>query len=178
MQLLLDLEAGGLHRAVKLAMTGYEEDERRAVIEGACQWACSFGPVLRAAFTGEQTGTVSPFVVMQRSHEFAGWIDRFDRVLQFSECGENTTAPRQRLQGSPFLALHVITHDAFPVLPRDRPSVLSVVVTELEAKRIVEVKLDGERAEGFDDLVALSSPQPHRAMIVLRELAVIKASSR
>jgi hypothetical protein len=171
-QLLFAVEGGGLRGPIEVSMTHYGPTAETAVIEGACAWADSFGPVLRAGLADAATEAAT-FMVVQRGRRFRVYVDAFDKVLHFAPSGcEDTATARARFGLGPWLAFHVLGSGDLE-LAMDRPQLLSVFVGELAGKRIVEVKLDGVAYAGFDDLVTPAPPAPAKQMAALRELAVI-----
>lgn len=172
-QMLFTLEGAGLRGPIEMMMSGYGESRERAVVEGACQWACSFGPVLRAALSDEVHRDVTSFEIADGDRELRGYVDKMDHVLHFAASGcEDTITARARLGASPYLASRVLEREDL-VLPADRVSVLYIFVGELPDRRIIEVKLDGVAQAGFEDLLAEVPAAPAPQMVALRELCVI-----
>ncbi|MEO8700053.1 MAG: hypothetical protein ABI867_08410 [Kofleriaceae bacterium] len=172
-QLLFDVAGSELGGAIQLSMTGYGPTLAEAIVGGACGWACSFGPVLRAALSDEVVDGVASFALMQRGTPFRVYVDAFDHVLHFAPGGcEDTATARERFAAAPWFAFHVLGGGTVE-LAADRPQLLSIFVGELPDRRIVEVKLDGALQSGFADLVAAAPPAPASQMVALREIAVI-----
>jgi hypothetical protein len=172
-QLLFDVAGGELGGVIQLSMTGYGPTLAEAIVGGACGWACSFGPVLRAALSHEVVDNVASFAVMQRGTPFRVYVDAFDHVLHFAPAGcEDTATARERFAAAPWFAFHVLGRGTIE-LSADRPQLLGVFVGEMPDRRIVEVKLDGALQPGFDDLVGGAPPAPASQMVALREVAVI-----
>ena len=173
-QLVFDLDGEELRGPIELAMNGYAPSPHDAIIEGGCLWACSFGPVLRAALSDEVHDEVAWFEANAGAASYRCYIDAFDRVLHFAPSGcEEVAAARVRLGGEPWLATGVFDIGGLP-LAGDRTQILSVFVGELPDRRIVEVRLDGIIVPGFDDLVADADPQPGAPqMSLLRELVAV-----
>lgn len=172
-QLLFDVAGGELDGVTQLSMTSYGPTLAEAIVCGACGWACSFGPVLRAALSDDVVDNVASFLVMQRGTVFRVYVDAFDHVLHFAPAGcEDTATARERFAAAPWFAFHVLGRGTVE-LSDDRPQLLGIFVGERLDRRIVEVKLDGALQRGFEDLVAAAPPAPASQMVALREVAVI-----
>src|SRR5262245_35551588 len=62
--LFFQLRGGALGDApVFASVSGYGDTEQEAIIAGGCNWACSFGPVLRAGLAGETNAEAERFDV-------------------------------------------------------------------------------------------------------------------
>lgn len=172
-QLLFDVSGGELAGEVQLSMNGYGPTLPEAIVGGACGWACSFGPVLRAALSDDVVDRVASFVLLHRGTPFRVYVDAFDHVLQFAPAGcEDTATARERFAASPWFAFHVLGTGAV-ALSAERPQLLSIFIGELPDRRIVEVKLDGVVQPGFDSLATRAPPAPADQMVALRELAIV-----
>jgi hypothetical protein len=169
------LSGGALgERPVFASISGYDETPEHAVVVGACNWACSFGPVLRAALAGEEQPGVARTSADIHGQRFHLFVDGLDRVMSFGEPDPDlarTKAARARLGAAPWLVGVVAASGRLPVLPADRPSVLSVFVGERPDGRIVEVKVHGVDWPAAQAAIAGDS-EPAGAMTLLRELAV------
>ena len=64
--------------------TGYGDSPEVAIVTGACNWACAFGPVLRAGLGDEELPEVHQFDVTVEGQAFRVFIDHLDRELAFS----------------------------------------------------------------------------------------------
>lgn len=156
------------------SISGYEETPEHAVVVGACNWACSFGPVLRAALAGEEQPEVARFTAEIHGQRFRLFVDCLDRVMSFGDPEPDLTrtkAARARLGATPWLCGVIAGSGRLPLLPPDRPSLLSVFVGERPDGRIVEVKVHGVDWPAAHDAIAGDS-EPAGAMTLLRELAV------
>src|SRR5688572_24930740 len=59
--LFLQLRGGPLGDASTfVSVSGYGADEREAIVVGCCNWACSFGPLLRDALAPSAQGALVP----------------------------------------------------------------------------------------------------------------------
>ena len=173
--LFLRLQGGRLGEApVFASISGYQATAEAAVIEGACLWACSFGPVLRAALADTREAEVTELDAVLDGTPVRVFVDKLDRVMMVSG-GAPTAAhdddARDRFGASPWLCQRVIESGTLPALPADRATVLSVFVADGPGLRTVEVKVNGEdwRTTMFDR----AAPAPEGAIVLLRELAVV-----
>lgn len=172
-QLLFEIAGGELGTTTQISMTSFGPTLREAIIKGACGWACSFGPVLRAALSDEVVDSVASFMVMQRGTPFRVYVDAFDHLLHCAPTGcEDVAIARARFAASPWFAFHALGTGAIELSP-DRPQLLSIFVGETPAQRIVEVKLDGVLQGGLEAHIAAAPPAPASQMVALREVAVI-----
>jgi len=173
--LFFHLSGGALgERPIFASISGYEESPEHAVVVGACNWACSFGPVLRAALAGEEQPEVTRTTADIHGQRFHLLVDGLDRVMSFGEADPDlarTRAARARLGGTPWLVGVVAASGRLPVLPADRPSVLSLFVGERPDGRIVEVKVHGVDWPAAHAAID-GDCEPAGAMTLLRELAV------
>jgi hypothetical protein len=143
-------------------MTSYGPTLAEAIVAGACGWACSFGPVLRAALSDDVVDGVASFAVLQHGEPFRVYVDAYDHSLHFGPTGgEQPAAARARLAAEPWFAFHVIGRGTI-AFDGERPQLLAIFVGEVPDRRVVEVKLDGALQPGFDDLVAAAPPPPTR----------------
>jgi len=174
--LLFHLSGGALgEEPIFASVSGYEETAEKAVIIGACNWACSFGPVLRAALAGEEQPEVARFTAEVHGQRFRIFVDGLDRVMAFGEGDADlarTQAARVRLGAAPWLGGVVAEAGALPLLPTDRPTLLSVFLGERPDGRIVEVKVSGVDWPAAAEAFAGRAHEPAGAMTLLRELAV------
>ena len=173
--LFFHLSGGALgEEPVFASVSGYEGTPEQAVIAGACNWACSFGPVLRAALAGEEQPEVARFTADIHGQRFRICVDGLDRVMAFGEAEPElarTRAARVRLGAAPWLIGVVLESGRLPILPVDRPSVLSVFLGERPDGRIAEVKLHGVDWPAARTAFTGES-EPAGAVTLLRELAV------
>jgi hypothetical protein len=63
------------------SMSGYGRTAKEAIVAGACHWACTFGPVLRAGVAGEEQPNVDRFDTTIDGQPFRVFVDGLDRVL-------------------------------------------------------------------------------------------------
>ena len=173
--LFLYLSGGALGaEPVFASVSGYEETPERAVIVGACNWACSFGPVFRAALAGEELPEVARFAVEIHGQRFAIFVDGLDRVMMLDAVDPDMArigAARSRLGADPWLTAVAAKSGRLPLLPADRPSIISVFLGERPDGRIVEVKVHGVDWPAAQP--AFAGPhEPPGAIALLRELAV------
>lgn len=174
--LYFHLSGGALgDEPVFASVSGYEESPERAVIVGACNWACSFGPVLRAALAGEEQPEVARFTAAIHGQQFRIFVDGLDRVMSFTE-GEvelaRTKAARIRLGAAPWLTGAVVDAGRLPLLAPDRPTLLSAFVGERPSDRVIEMKVSGIDWPAAQEAFAGRPHEPPGAMTLLRELAI------
>jgi len=165
---------------VFMSFTGYAEETRAAVITGACNWACSFGPVLRAGLGGEQQPGVGRFDVSLGGDPVHVFVDALDRAMFFAESDAGARDPvtlipaaRARFNASPWLMRSVLASGRLPRLARDCPAIVSVFVSDMFDQRVVEVKVDGTDCVLAQDVFAHVDRAPRGSMVLLRELAVV-----
>ena len=157
------------------SVSGYEETPERAVIVGACNWACSFGPVFRAALAGEDRPEVARCAAELHGQRVEIFVDGLDRVMSFDDEPVELArigAARARLGAAPWLTGVLAASGRLPLLPADRPSLLSVFLGERPDGRIVEVKVHGVDWPAAQPAFA-GSHEPPGAVSLLRELAVV-----
>ncbi|MDB4981849.1 MAG: hypothetical protein JWM82_2601, partial [Myxococcales bacterium] len=142
---------------------------------GACNWACAFGPVLRAGLAAEEQPEVHHFDVVVDGQSFRVFVDGLDRAM--SLVGDDATprmaAARARFAPNSWMARVVLESGLLPLLAADRPTVLSVFVSDAQGKRVVEVKIDGADWPGAEAAFASVAAEPQGAITLLRELAVV-----
>jgi hypothetical protein len=160
------------------SISGYGKSAQEAIVTGACNWACAFGPVLRAALTDEVAAELTALDVTVAGRPHRLFVDGLDRAMQLDEAdhgGDGVAAMREaraRLGGGdPWLVQRVIASDTLPILA-SAATVLSVFVGDAP-DRIVEVKVNGRdwapSSRAFDAATA-GPPGTH---CLLRELAVL-----
>jgi hypothetical protein len=176
--LFFNLRGGALGRGpVFASMSGYGDSEQEAIIGGGCNWACTFGPVLRTGLAGESHADVEAFEVMLDGQSYRLFIDGLDRALFSGQGGgdasERTRVARARLGGWPWLTRRIVDSGRLPLLPAGRPTILSVFVGGRADDRIVEVKVNGADWPGMDEIFAEEGGDPPGVMTMLRELAVL-----
>lgn len=157
------------------SVSGYGESPEVAIVGGACNWACAFGPVLRAGFAAEEQPKVNHFDVVVDGQSFRVFVDGLDRAM--SLVGDDATprmaAARARFALNSWMARVVLESGRLPLLAADRPTVLSVFVSDAPGKRVVEVKVDGVDWPGIEAAFASVASEPAGAITLLRELAVV-----
>ncbi|MCO4745171.1 MAG: hypothetical protein KC912_10305, partial [Proteobacteria bacterium] len=160
------------------SMSGYaggtDDDARAAVITGSCNWCCTFGPMFRAALSGQEAGDIEEADVTVHGQRFRLLVDGLDRVLSFGEGDHSPDRTRERLGGDPHFARALASSaGCLPVLPHDEVSVLSVFVGDSEANRTLEVKVHGRDWPSAHAFFDGCEPEPPGAVVLLRELAVL-----
>lgn len=175
--LFFNLCGGALGGApVFASISGYGESPVEAVVGGGCNWACAFGPVLRAGLAGEQHESVETFDVALDGQPFRLFVDGMDRAVFFGSAGdvhERTRRTRARLGGWPWLARVVVDSGRLPLLRPEGPTILSVFVASAQDGLTVEVKVNGVDWPGMEGAFADVGPEPPGAIAMLRELAVL-----
>jgi hypothetical protein len=172
-QLLFDVDGGGLRGPIELSTTGYGATREAALVGAACGWSCSFGPVFRAALSDDVVDGVASFELIQNGVPYRVYVDAYDYVLYFSEAGgEQPAEARKRFALPPWLAFHVLGSGGIE-LDGARTQVLSIYVGELPDRRIVEIGFDGVKQGGFDELVAAAPKAAAPQMVSLREVAIV-----
>lgn len=158
--------------AGELSVNGYGESAERAIAGGACDWACAFGPVLRAGLGGEAVADAPAHEVMVDGRRFRLFVRALDRLMVFpgGDGARRTEAARERLGAAPWLTSRVLAAGGLPI-PAERPAILSVHVCDAADVRTVEVEVNGVAvmSRAFED----APPEPPGAMTLLRELAVL-----
>jgi len=149
------------------SVAGYDNSPERAIVAGACDWAHTFGPVLRAAFTGDAPTDVDHFEVELSGQSFRVFVDGFDRVLGQTS-SEAVAAARARLAPERYLTRTALASGRMPLLDAERPTIVSVFISD---GQLVEVKVDGRDWPNMDDVFA--RPGAGAPMVLLRELAVL-----
>jgi hypothetical protein len=159
---------------VFLSVTGYGESPEVAIVSGACNWACVFGPVLRAGLAAEKDPNVHGFEVVLDGQPFHVVVDGLDRAVSLDGGDATPRIPAARARFAPdsWLTRVVLQSGVLPILAADRPTVLSVFVCDAPGKRVVEVKIDGADWPGVDEAFANVAPEPAGAMTLLREFAI------
>jgi hypothetical protein len=158
------------------SMSGYGQTAKEAIVTGACNWAHTFGPVLRAGLAGDEQPKVERFECTIDGRPFRVFVDVLGRVLGKDSSDDGA----QRLQGmrarwgaAPWLTRRIVESKRLPLLPADHPTVLSVFASDGPNRRVVEVKVNGRDWAGVDTLFADAGPEPEGGITLLRELAVL-----
>ncbi len=179
--LFFALRGGALGPApVFASMSGYAATAEQAIATGACNWACTFGPIIRAGLTDDAVPEAPSFSIEVDGQEHDVFVDALDRVMTFSpEQDASSKATRERFapEGQ-WLTEVVLSSGGLPLLSAHRPTVLSVFVSDAPGQRIVEVKVDGtdwpHMAAAFADV-----PGEHgKICTLMRELAIVVPASR
>ena len=128
---------------VFLSVSGYGDDDHDAVVVGGCNWACTFGPVLRAGLAAESLPDLAVIRSQIEGRPVEVFVDGLDRLMSTDEppgeLGEATRRARAGLGGDPWLTGRLLASSWLPLLDPERPTVLSVFVFDLPERRIVEV---------------------------------------
>ena len=178
--LFFQLRGGKLGESpIFASISGYGDSPEVAIVSGACNWACAFGPVLRAALAGEDHPEVDQLDVKLDDQKFHLYIDGLDRAasLDGGDAMDRIAPARARFAPRTWMAHSVVESGRLPLLNADRPTVLSVFVSDMPNHRVVEVKVDGCDWPGMDPVFANAAQEPAGAMVLLRELAVLVPTS-
>lgn len=174
--LFLNLSGGALGARPRFAsISGYGETAETAVVEGACMWACTFGPVLGAGLTGSTHPDVTSFEVVRDGRRYRGVVDGLDRAVTFTdglpEAGELTQQARALLGGDPWLAPRVARTADLPPFTGEHV-LLSVFAMLLPDRVTWEVKVNGT---DWEPACVRSGPADGiaGAGVMLRELVVL-----
>lgn len=176
--LFFRLRGGRLAAPVFASISGYAETAEEAIVTGGCHWACSFGPVLRTGLAGEARPEVASFELSVGGQPFRVFVDKLDRGFSFTTgediAGRVRSARTQlKLNTSPWLVSRVLESGLLPVLSAERPTVLSVFISEVAPERVVEVKVNGFDWPGMHEAFANAGPGAEGPTVLLRELAVL-----
>jgi hypothetical protein len=157
------------------SVSGYAASAEAAIIEGACQWTCAFGPVLRSGLAGEDISDVPRFEVVVDEQRFRVFVDAFDRALLFEpgDATERIAAARARFCPESWLVRAVLESGRAPLLHSEKPTVVSVFVADGRDSRTVEVKVNGCDWRGMEPIFEAVAQERPGAFAMLRELAVV-----
>jgi hypothetical protein len=157
------------------SVSGYEESPVAAVVGGACNWACSFGPVLRSGLTGVSEPEADEFEIVLDGRRFRGVSGGLDRVMMLGDGTPEgmTQVTRAQLGADPWLAPQILSAPTFPLLASSTPTVLSVFLSHGPQSKTVEVKVNG--ADWGPATVTTEDAGPEKAIVMLRELTVLTA---
>jgi len=173
--LFMHLVGGPFERAVFMSASGYGATHEEAIITGTCNWATSFGPVLRAGLTGETVADVPELEVVHQGQRLRVVLDGLDRGLSLDgvmpELGW-VEARRKQLAPSGWMLQRVFDSGVLPVLRGDRPTVLSAFIGDGNCQRRVEIKVDGMDWPS-DEAFAQTPVGQEPRMAFLRELALV-----
>lgn len=190
--LFFSLSGGPLGEApIFASISGYQQSAEAAIIEGGCQWACTAGPLLRAAFADRQSQVLPESQDPQESERVEVrdvvvhgqpmrlYIEGIDRAMALGP-GEPDPAlvnplqaARARFGQGRWLAERVINAERLPLLPEDRATVLSVFCSDMAAVRTIEVKVNGHDWPAANATFADVADGPAGVMVLLRELALL-----
>jgi hypothetical protein len=180
--LFFSLRGGELGTApVFASISGYGPTAEIAIVNGACNWACAFGPVLRAGLTDEAVPEVSTFSITLDGQDFDVFVDALDRGMAFNAAdvpAETMAAARARFAPDQWLTRVVLESGGLPLLAPDRPTILSVFVSDMPRQRIVEVKVDGCDWPHMSAAFANVAYEHAEAATLMRELAILVPASR
>lgn len=174
--LFLYLSGGRLGgRPIFASISGYHDDSvEQAVSEGACMWACAFGPVLVSALTGVPDPEARHDDVVIGDRRWRVVHSTFDRWLPpEGVAGEMFGRElRERLGGRPGFTPDVAAVVPAELLTGRDASLLSVFVMEGFGQRTVELKVNGVDT-GLPWPVDAPPATDANGMVLLRELAVL-----
>lgn len=157
------------------SISGYDASPEAAIIVGGCNWACAFGPVLRAGLTGVSESGADEFEVALDGRRFRVVVEGVDRVLTSGDDQPDglTLRTRERLGADPWLTPQILAASGLPLLTASTPTILSVFLSQGPGGQVVEVKVNGSdwgpacsSTEGPDVSCA-------EGIVMLRELAVL-----
>ncbi|WP_018348274.1 SMI1/KNR4 family protein [Longispora albida] len=170
--LFFELSGGPLgDTPVFMSASGYDTDPHDAVVLGACNWACTFGPVLQAAFTNATHPDLEEHRVTidGRAYRLVGAM--MDRAMMFGE-GDPGQLIADARSGLGFdLAKLVAESGSLPALVG--PTVISVFVSDSAHGRITEVKVNGCDWQPAAETFAAAPAGSDSGVALLRELAVL-----
>ncbi len=171
------IEGGALgERQVFASVSGYESSAERAIILGGCNWACAFGPVLRAGLAGDVDPELASIATQVHGTRFEVFIDGIDRTMSSADSEEDAEryvrSVREGLGGTPWLLPRLARSPGFPRLPEHEATVVSLFVADGGGQRTVELKLDGHEVPESARLLAAVPLSHEPAIAMLRELAV------
>ncbi|NOU33996.1 MAG: hypothetical protein HOO96_39395 [Polyangiaceae bacterium] len=175
------IEGGALgERQVFASVSGYEATPERAIVLGGCNWACSFGPILRAGLAGDVDPELTSVATVVGGTHFAVFVDSIDRTVSGEESPdeavERVRQARADFGGNPWLLPHLARAPGFPRLPPNQPTVVSLFVADGVGHRTVELKLDGHDVPDSDALLSSVPVSEAGSVAMLRELAVFVPS--
>jgi hypothetical protein len=154
------------------SVSGYGTSPEEAIVGGACNWACAFGPVLRAGLADEEQPEAETFEVSVAGQRFRVFVNHLDRALLIGDAdGQAIKSARARVGGK-WLTQIALESGRMPILAAERPTLASVFLSD-GGKRIVEVKVDGVDWPGMEEAFGGSAENETGAIVMLRELAVV-----
>ncbi len=158
------------------SVSGYEGSVERAVIQGGCNWACSFGAALRSALTGETDPEVTELRTNIDGRPFTVYFAKLDRAIGFDSnpIEDRPVMARQRLGMSavqPWLTPMVLVSEFLPLLTAPGITVVSSFVMDMPDSRTIEVKVNGSDWEPFSEMFPNAASEPDGGVSMMRELA-------
>ena len=157
------------------SISGYEKSAEAAIVGGACNWACAFGPVLRAGLTGVGDPEADEFEIVLDGCRYRGVVEGMDRVMMLDAGAPEglIRETRDRLGADPWLTPQILTSSALPVLTTSGPTILSVFLSQGPQGQTLEVKVNG--TDWGPACSQTEGPEVSRAnaIVMLRELAVL-----
>ncbi|WP_344139715.1 SMI1/KNR4 family protein [Luedemannella flava] len=163
------------------SVSGYGESRETAIVEGACQWACAFGPVLQAGVTGQPVPTAGAFPDAEEFETVLGGrrfrvvVAAMDRSMLFApgpSPQERIAAARARFADR-WLTAAVLDSGTLPVHAMASGALLSAFVLDIHDHRSVEVKINGADWPGCTGMFEHVAAEPFGGMTLLRELAML-----
>jgi hypothetical protein len=160
------------------SVSGYESLPRNAVIAGTCNWACSFGPVLRAGLTG--TSVTDPdageFEAVVEGRHYRVVLACLDRAMSYTQVNDTVSrfrTARSRHGGDPWLVSSVLASNTLPPLSARASTMLSLFILDTPHERTVEVKVNGTDWPPSSGVFAAVELEPPGGVSLLREPAVL-----
>ena len=159
------------------SVSGYGASELEAVVMGCCNWACAFGPVLRAGLAGETVTDIGSFEGTVDGQRVRVHLQHLDRVVTTADATETPPtiiqASRERLGPDGWLLRRVVESRSLPLLRSDRPVLLSAFFMDSDTP-LREVKVNGgDWPASGAALDAGLGPRPTGAFPFMRELGVL-----
>ena len=162
------------------SISGYGTTPEEAIVTGGCNWACAFGPVLRAGLSDEAVPDVPTFVVEINGQTFDVFVDCLDRTMAYApniDFAALGKAARARFSPEGWLTRTILESGVLPVLSDSRPTVLSVFASDTPGKRLVELKIDGADWPHASAVFADVAFEQQPVATLMRELAVVVPAS-
>jgi hypothetical protein len=165
---------------VLASASGYGRSVEEAIIGGACQWTCTFGPVFQSAFAGAPPSeSMDVREVTVRGRRMRMYVDGIDRAISLgappdgAETVNRIRASRARLAGDGWLAERVLAGELLPPLASWRPTVLSVFCADHPERFVLEVKVDGNDWPPASETFVDKPKGDPDVIVALREIAVL-----
>ena len=147
--LFLRFRGAGLgSQPVFVSVSGYGATREEAIVTGACQWSCTFGPVLATALTGAPVTEdgLDEFETVIDGRRVRVVVSAMDRVMastQVVEPGELIAGVREALAARPWLTRRVFAPDGQPPLLTSDHTVVSSFVGAGADRTLYELKVNG-----------------------------------